>query len=368
MRRTPTAAARCVRKAAAALALTASALTVVPFPSAQAGPTRPASASPGIAELRAEVARTGDRLAAASVAWERGQQRLGQLLSQKVSSERELDQLGTEAIAAQRRSATFASDLYKNPYSPMLLAVLHGSADTVGDLLFVRRALSTSQQQHQDDLTLLSDRQQWAEQLVQRREDSALAALRLQSKLDDDLTRLQADALASLGRLQAAVAELRRRQDAAAAAAIGLQATGSGATCDGPVPDQAINGFLPASALCRLESAPGHRLVASAASAFDAMSTAFEQALGRPICVTDSYRDYAGQVQVFSVKPNLAATPGRSQHGWGRAVDLCGGVQTFGTPPYNWLKANSATFGFIHPDWAEPTGSRPEPWHWEFVG
>jgi hypothetical protein len=26
-----------------------------------------------------------------------------------------------------------------------------------------------------------------------------------------------------------------------------------------------------------------------------------------------------------------------------------------------------AEFGWINPDWALPGGSKPEPWHWEFV-
>jgi hypothetical protein len=30
------------------------------------------------------------------------------------------------------------------------------------------------------------------------------------------------------------------------------------------------------------------------------------------------------------------------------------------------MKANAGTFGWVHPDWAEPSGSKPEPWHWEF--
>lgn len=131
-------------------------------------------------------------------------------------------------------------------------------------------------------------------------------------------------------------------------------------------PDAVLRG--PSSALCPLRTAAGQRLIAPAAAAFDAMSVAFTSAMNAPLCVADSHRDYASQVQVFATKPNLAATPGRSKHGLGRAVDLCGGVQNFGTAPYTWLKQNAPAFGFAHPDWAEPDGSRPEPWHWEFQG
>jgi LAS superfamily LD-carboxypeptidase LdcB len=62
----------------------------------------------------------------------------------------------------------------------------------------------------------------------------------------------------------------------------------------------------------------------------------------------------------------MAAVPGTSNHGWGRAVDLCGGIESFGTPQHDWLVANAPRFGWVHPSWAEVTGSRPEPWHFEF--
>ncbi len=63
----------------------------------------------------------------------------------------------------------------------------------------------------------------------------------------------------------------------------------------------------------------------------------------------------------------FAAVPGTSVHGWGRAVDFedGGGKLTFSSAGYQWLKANAARFGFVHPAWAEPGGSSPEPWHWE---
>lgn len=128
------------------------------------------------------------------------------------------------------------------------------------------------------------------------------------------------------------------------------------------------NGQIPLSALCPLASAPGHYLRADAAYAFDQLSAAYAEQFGVPICVTDSYRDYATQVRLYATKPNLAAKPGTSNHGWGTATDLCGGVQSFGTPEHDWLFVNAPVFGWFHPAWAQPDGSRPEPWHWEFGG
>jgi hypothetical protein len=32
------------------------------------------------------------------------------------------------------------------------------------------------------------------------------------------------------------------------------------------------------------------------------------------------------------------------------------------------MKANAPSYGFVHPAWAEPDGSKPEAWHWEYKG
>ncbi len=127
------------------------------------------------------------------------------------------------------------------------------------------------------------------------------------------------------------------------------------------------NGLIPPSAMCPLDVG-GHRLRCDAAAAYRAMSAAFDKAFGSPICITDSYRNYASQVKLYGEKPALAAVPGTSNHGWGLAVDLCGGIDRYGTPQYTWMKANAGRFGFLHPDWAEPGHGREEPWHWEYAG
>jgi len=366
--------------AAASVASVASVAALVASP--QAAQAADSPKPPSLASLKADIARTSDRLAAATVAWERGQVRLGGLLQRKVSTQRSVEQLTLDARAAQLRVSSLANSLYRNPVNPALTAVLNGNIRSVNDLYYVRRTQEQTSADQRRDVTLLTGRAADTQSLLKSQDQAASEAIRLQSELDDSLARLQADALASQVRLQAAVAEIRRRQVEAAARAAraagafgavggfgGFGALGGGGpACAGPVPADAINGFLPDSALCPLRTAPGHRLIAGAAEAFDAMSTAFSAAMGKPMCITDSYRDYATQVSVFSRKPNLAATPGRSQHGWGRAVDLCGGVQQFGSPEFEWLKQNSMSFAFVHPDWAEPDGSRPEPWHWEFRG
>jgi cell wall-associated NlpC family hydrolase len=127
------------------------------------------------------------------------------------------------------------------------------------------------------------------------------------------------------------------------------------------------NGLIPPSAMCPLGPA-GHHLRCDAAAAYRAMSSAFAGAFGTPLCITDSYRTYSSQVRLYGQKPALAAVPGTSNHGWGLAVDLCGGIERFGTAQYHWMKANSGRFGYLHPDWAEPGNGREEPWHWEYAG
>lgn len=128
------------------------------------------------------------------------------------------------------------------------------------------------------------------------------------------------------------------------------------------------NGRIPAVAMCPLKSAPGHMLRCDAARAFDSLSAAFKQSFGRPISVTDSYRTYEQQVILKRRKGRMAATPGRSNHGWGLAVDLGGGINMFGAKEHAWMRANAPKFGWDHPMWARQNGSLPEPWHWEFMG
>ncbi|GLZ39187.1 hypothetical protein Acsp05_28110 [Actinokineospora sp. NBRC 105648] len=127
------------------------------------------------------------------------------------------------------------------------------------------------------------------------------------------------------------------------------------------------NGLIPLTALCPLGQG-SHVLRCDAAEAFRAMSAAYAAVFGAPICLTDSYRTFAAQVRLYAVKPALAAVPGTSNHGWGLAVDLCGGVQSFGSAEYAWMISNAALFGWSNPPWARPGRGREEPWHWEFTG
>lgn len=122
---------------------------------------------------------------------------------------------------------------------------------------------------------------------------------------------------------------------------------------------QPSNGNLPAEMLVEVA---GVRLAPAAADALAQMIAAAE-ADGVTVAVTDGYRTYDQQVELKARKGHLAARPGTSQHGWGVAVDFNTNVTDMA-----WLRENAAAYGWVHPEWARPGGSKPEPWHWEYVG
>jgi hypothetical protein len=128
------------------------------------------------------------------------------------------------------------------------------------------------------------------------------------------------------------------------------------------------NGEVPAGSLCAATPDGVQQLRCDAAVAFRLMSAGFEADNGETICITDSYRSREGQERAHVLKPTLTATPGTSVHGWGLAVDLCGGIESFDAPEHAWMTAHGPSYGWIHPSWAEPGGSRPEPWHFEYQG
>lgn len=136
--------------------------------------------------------------------------------------------------------------------------------------------------------------------------------------------------------------------------------------CDsaGPQP-LGPNGRLPASALCTVNGIP---VRADAAEALARMNQAFVNEFGRDMCLGNGYRGFDQQAAMHRDRPHLVAPPGQSNHGLGLAVDFCGNNQVRGTAEYTWMLQNAETYGWVLPSWAQPGGSRPEPWHWEYVG
>lgn len=135
--------------------------------------------------------------------------------------------------------------------------------------------------------------------------------------------------------------------------------------CDGEATGSELNGQLPESELCALwDGYPPIR--ADAAVALARLNLAYTEQFGEPMCLTDGYRSYAQQVAARAAKPTLTATPGRSNHGWGLAVDIC--ADSYAGERWDWLEAHGPEHGWDNPQWARPGGSGPyEPWHWEFT-
>lgn len=132
--------------------------------------------------------------------------------------------------------------------------------------------------------------------------------------------------------------------------------------------DAAPNGQIPLDLLCSPQFT--HVLLrCDAAQALEQLNAAYRADFGRDLVVNGGYRTYAEQVQVREAKGDLAATPGRSNHGRGLAVDLSGfgAVGQFNDPDYLWMVENGPQFGWKHPPSMGPGGSGPlEPWHWEY--
>jgi len=350
-----------------------------------------------VEQLRRSVAATADELGRGAAALEAAQARHAALVQRGVGASAGADAQAQDVRLTRSRVRTLARRAYMGVAAPRLPLLLTNDLGAVADLAYLRRTTALVGASQGQALDTVEDAGADAAQAVSGAEALRRRALAEQGALNAQLTALtgRADVLnsalqAAAARLQdrlaaerlAAMTAAEQRRAAAAAAAqqaalIVARASGIGAVdtsswgpglCLPPSPYAAVNGFLPDQALCPLVQAPGQRLQTAAARSFDALSAARRAATGQPLCVTDSYRSYAGQVDVFRRKPSLAATPGRSQHGWGLALDLCGGVEVFGTEAHQWMWANGPSYGWIHPAWAQPGGSRPEAWHWEYAG
>ncbi len=106
-----------------------------------------------------------------------------------------------------------------------------------------------------------------------------------------------------------------------------------------------------------------HRLHRTAAQGFAQWRELARQA-GIDLTCTDSYRTLALQQQLKQQKPKWSATPGRSVHGWGFAVDVAVGTppKAFGQSVLQWLKENGPPNGW---HLGRP---KDEPWHWVYRG
>ena len=136
------------------------------------------------------------------------------------------------------------------------------------------------------------------------------------------------------------------------------------------------NGRLDPSTLCQVPYDTKQLLRCDAEAAWMRLDAVYKDVWGVDIPIDLSYRTYDEQVEMKQIYGSGAATPGYSNHGWGTAVDLPdyreggeGLEWNYGTPKYEWMKANAPAYGWANPSWAVQGGVGPhEPWHFEYVG
>jgi len=352
-----------LRRGGLVLAL-AVALPLAPVPTGAQAADPVAIAEHELAGLRAQVDAAAQVLSDGTRRLEDGRGELERV-------QRELAEARAEAVAAQVRSAQarerirlIAAAAYRSPMPDGFALALTGTPDNFVDAVVARADLDRVRGSSTDVLRAATAERVSAQGAVRTVEQLTAEAARRERELAAQVAALRATADATGARLAAASARL---EAARAAQVRASRSRGSVvASCAGPVRGGA-NGFLEAGSLCPLGGAPGHALRADAAAAFNRMTAVALAERGSRLCLTDSYRSYAGQVSVFRRKPQLAAVPGTSRHGLGVAVDIGCGGERFGSSTYRWLKANAGRFGWVHPAWAEPGGSMPEPWHWEYT-
>jgi LAS superfamily LD-carboxypeptidase LdcB len=302
--------------------------------------------------LRKQADKARNELSKATKTWEA---RSKQLNTSEEKLKKTLADLGVadEQLNQIREPlARLAASSYKEPGLLGIPALIGGDDPD--------QALATA-----TDLTLLSNEQKAlidkAGQLRKQHEQLAATAQDLQSRNAIEQTRLQQE----IGGLKARAAALTTQLTAA------LKKldpnTRLRLTCRTSLVADARkypNGLIPSRYLCPLPQ-PGRSLRADAALAFYNLNSAYKRRFGTPMCLTDSYRPLAEQQQIYSQRPGMAAVPGHSNHGYGTAVDLCGGVQSQGSAQFNWLQSNSKRYEWFHPSWAY--SSPFEPWHWEYT-
>lgn len=309
------------------------------------------------------------------------------------AAQNELQAAQYEVTQTQAQLGRWAADSYQRGADSSTLSQLAAlSAGNTGDAVetawtldkvgVARSDVATRAQEAQARAAAAQEKAQAAQELAMQRRAAAEEAKKeadaAKGEQTAEVQRLRAELEATMGAAELAATEAERLDKARAAAeaaraealrnaANPRDVLGEVGSCTGSSLEGHANGKLPVSALCPLWGAPGHFLRADAANAFEKMSQQYARETGNPLCVTDSYRNYETQVVLKRKKPNLAATPGTSNHGWARAIDFCGGINQFGTAAHNWMRLNAPTYGWYHPSWAQKNGSKPEAWHWEYA-
>jgi hypothetical protein len=116
-----------------------------------------------------------------------------------------------------------------------------------------------------------------------------------------------------------------------------------------------------------------HRLYPEVADAFIEMQNKYKADTGNIFTVNEGYRSLQTQIDYIPQKglynksapvdsansTGKAGVPGKSNHGFGLAVDISTRGLEYASPEYKWLEKNAGAFGF--------TNIEGEAWHWEYT-
>ncbi len=344
-----------------AVLMATTSLFVTPVPASAAPPRAAATAQAvekdptNLTELRKEVEKASKQLEEADKALIKRRNEIAAAKDQLKAKLDELARMEKELSIRRRPVAQIAEQYYQSPIGGGFMSFLSGEADesTLRAMVDAGQIVAVRQQAVEETGRLYADKQRLAAEAQELWSANLLAEAQMAAEVD--LLRQRSDKVVK--ELTQALVKLGIKIDKVGRAALACNPLG---VADA---DRYPNGLIPKNLLCPIQQR-GHLLRADAAIAFVSLNEAYKKQFGRDICVSDAYRTLAEQQSIYYRRPGLAAVPGRSNHGLGLAVDLCGGVERFRSPQFNWLEKYGKRYGWIHPDWAY--SSPFEPWHWEY--
>ncbi|WP_240778068.1 M15 family metallopeptidase [Nonomuraea basaltis] len=309
-----------------------------------------------LTELRREAERSAKELEEATKALDKRRITIATSEKQLKSKLTALQEMERRLAVMRQPVSQMAELLYEQPVAAQgLLPFLSGGADerTLRALSDASQMVATRQQAVEQTSALHTEAQRLAAEAQELRAGNLLAEAQMAAEVDT--LRQRSDKIVKS--LTAALVKLGIKVDKVGRAALGCDPLRAATAGDYP------NGLIPKGMLCPLQQR-GFSLRADATIAFVSLNEAYRKRFGKPICVTDAYRNLAEQQSIYYRRPGFAAVPGRSNHGLGLAVDLCGGVERSGSAEFVWMERNSKKYGWFHPSWAY--SSPFEPWHWEY--
>ncbi|WP_043628582.1 M15 family metallopeptidase [Nonomuraea candida] len=309
-----------------------------------------------LTELRKEAEKSAKELEEATKALEKRRADIAASEKELKSKLTTLQNLERQLAVMRQPVSQLAELLYQQPLvAGGVVPFLSGSADekTLRALMDTNQMVAQRQHAVEQTSALYKEAERLAAEAQELRAGNLLAEAQLAAEVDT--LRQRSDKIVKS--LTAALVKLGIKIDKVGRAALGCNPLRAATA------DQYPNGLIPKSMLCPLQQ-KGFSLRADATIAFVSLNEAYRQRFGKPMCVTDAYRSLAEQQSVYYRRPGFAAVPGRSNHGLGLAVDLCGGVERAGSPEFVWMEKNSKRYGWFHPSWAY--SSPFEPWHWEY--